>query len=65
MKIITKDNFNRDVFAETVVAENVNKYMGEEIVELLNEKHWTENSDHYFALVEDDYKLYDGYADLM
>lgn len=65
MKIITKDNFNRDVFAETVVAENVNKYMGEEIVELLNEKHWTEHSDHYYALVDDDYKLYDGYADLI
>lgn len=65
MKIITKDNFDRDVFAETVVAENVNKYIGEEIVSLLNDKHWTESSDHYYALVEDDYKLYDGYADLM
>jgi hypothetical protein len=26
---------------------------------------WTETSDHYFALVDDNYKLYDGYADLM
>lgn len=65
MKIITKDNFNLDLFAETVVAENVNKYHGEEIVELLNTKHWTETSDIYFALVEDDYELYDGYAELM
>lgn len=65
MKIITKDNLGRDLFTETVSAENVNKFYGEKIVELLNAKYWTETSDHYFALVEDDYKLYDGYAELL
>jgi hypothetical protein len=38
MKIITKDNFGRDLFTEWVIAESVNKYYGEEIVELLNAK---------------------------
>lgn len=62
MKIITKDNFGRDLFTERVVAENVNKHEGEVLVKLWNDKYWTEYSDSYFALVEDEYVLYDGYA---
>ena len=65
MKIITKDNFCRDLYTERVVAENVNEYHGKEIVKLLNDKYWTESSDEYYALVEDDYVLYDGYKELM
>lgn len=65
MKVVTKDNFDRDLFEETVVAENVNSYYGKEIVRLLNERRWMESSDHYFELVEDDYKLYNGYAELL
>lgn len=65
MKIITKDNFSRDLFTEQVVAENVNKYIGEQLVKQWNEKHWNEQSDYYLELVEDDYELYDGYADLV
>lgn len=65
MKIITKDNFCRDLFTETVIAENVNKYIGEEMVKLWNDKFWSSQSDYYLALVEDDYELYDGYADLV
>lgn len=65
MKIITKDNFCRDLFTEQVIAENVNRFIGEQLVKLWNDKHWTEHSDCYLALVEDDYELYDGYADLV
>lgn len=65
MKIITKDNFCRDLFTETVIAENVNKVIGEQLVKTWNEKHWDDFSDFYLRLVEDDYELYDGYADLI
>jgi hypothetical protein len=30
-----------------------------------NAKHWTEHSDYYLELVEDEYELYDGYGDLL
>lgn len=43
----------------------MNEYIGKMIVDLLNEKLWTETSDDYYALVEDDYELYDGYAQLL
>lgn len=65
MKVITKDNFGRDLFAEKVIAENVNETYGKELVKLWNDKHWDDHSDSYLALVEDDYELYDGYADLI
>lgn len=64
MKIITKDNFNRDLFTEVVVAENVNEFIGSQLVKEWNNKHWNEHSDFYLALVEDEYQLYDGYAGL-
>jgi hypothetical protein len=65
VKIIWKDNFGRDLYSEKVVAENVDKHVGQELVKLHNEKHWDGNSDSYLALVENDYELYDGYADLL
>ncbi|MCR8641412.1 hypothetical protein NV379_01970 [Paenibacillus sp. N1-5-1-14] len=65
MKIVKKDNFNRDLFSEIVFAENVNRVIGEEMVKLWNEKYWNGNSEYYLKLVDDDYELYDGYADLL
>lgn len=65
MKIITKDNYGRDLFKEKAVAENVSEYFGKQLVDQWNEKYWTEHSDSYLMLVEDDYVLYDGYAELM
>lgn len=65
MKIIWKDNFGRDLYTEKVVAENVDKYVGQVLVDLHNDKFWNGHSDSYLALVEDDYELYDGYADLI
>jgi hypothetical protein len=64
MKIITKDNFCRDLFTETVIAENVNRHFGEQLVKAWNDRYWNEHSDYYLELVEDNYRLYDGYADL-
>lgn len=61
IKIITKDNFDRDLFTETVVAENVSEHYGKELVRLWNKARWTDESDIFLELVEDDYELYDGY----
>lgn len=65
LKIIIKDNFDRDIFAEEVIAENVNEYLGKELVGEWNNKHWHDYSSYYLELVDDDYKLYNGYEDLM
>lgn len=62
MKIIWKDNFDRDLYTEIVVAENVDETVGKELVKLHNDRYWNGQSDSYLALVEDDYVLYDGYA---
>lgn len=64
MKIITKDNFCRDLYTEQVVAENVNIYYGELLVKLYNDKYWDGNSESYLGLVEDDYIPYDGYKEM-
>lgn len=64
LKIITKDNLDRDLFTEKIVAENVYEIIGKQLVEAWNDKYWNEHSDYYLALVADDYELYDGYADL-
>ena len=53
MKIVGKDN--REYLSDFLVAEKVNSYLGSKIVDFLNEK----ESDTYYVLVEDDYKLYD------
>lgn len=54
MKIVGTDNYNRDSIADFLVAENVDKYLGVQIVQYLNRN----TSDTYFSLVEDNYKLY-------
>lgn len=65
MKIITKSNFGLESFVEEIVAENVNEFLGEELVENWNNIHWHEYSGFYLKLVDDDYVLYDGYKELM
>jgi hypothetical protein len=65
LKIVTKDNFGRDLFTETVIAENVNEHIGKQLVKEWNDKYWDEHSQWYLELVDDDYKLYDGYAELL
>ena len=65
MKIVTQDNFDRDLFFEEVLAENVNKFIGKQLVEEWNNKYWSSESDYYLKLVDDDYNLYNGYDDFM
>lgn len=60
IKIIARDNFNKDNFVETNVAENVNSTIGQKMVDLYNGEHWSENSKIYLELIEDDYILYEG-----
>lgn len=57
MKIICVDNYNRELYNDLVIAENVHKAYGKLIVDLLNESPRTSDED-YFKLVEDDYKLF-------
>lgn len=64
MKIICVDNFGRESEADTLIAENVNKYWGEQIINALNDKEH-ENSQSYFRLVEDDYVLWRGMEELI
>lgn len=59
MKIICKDNFDRENIADTVVCENINEYYGELIVDFLNKK-GGENSPDYYKLVENNYRLWKG-----
>jgi hypothetical protein len=61
MKIITKDNFCRDLFTETLIAENVNEFIGKQLVKEWNDRYWHEDSSYYLELVEDGYELYDGW----
>ena len=56
MKLIARDNFNRDYISDILIAENVNEHYGKLIMKALN----TNYSDKYIDLVEDDYVLYDG-----
>ena len=58
MKIICVDNFDRESKSDSLVCENVNKYMGETITEFLIEKFSGDSSTEFFRLVENDHKLY-------
>ncbi|RXZ78047.1 hypothetical protein EBB07_28745 [Paenibacillaceae bacterium] len=69
MKIIRKDNYNREHVADQLVAENIIKYYGEVIVEMLNDKFVDCRegcySPDYYELVEDDYVLWKGMEELV
>lgn len=57
MKIVLIDNYNRENVSDVLIAENVKEYWGKKIVKLLNDKEG-ENSENYFELKDDNYKLY-------
>lgn len=58
MKIVKKDNFDRETKCEELIAQNVNEWWGKHIVNLLNlAEH--ESSENFFTLEEDNYKLYE------
>lgn len=64
MKIVTKDNFCRDIFKEEVIATNVTEEFGKILVDKFNKQHHNDNSDIYLQLVDDDYIPYDGYKEI-
>jgi hypothetical protein len=57
MKIIGKDNYDRETISDVLVAENVTKYYANLIVTLLNNSPVVGENDFYVA-VADDYQLY-------
>lgn len=58
MKIIRKDNYDREWISDKLICENVDSYLGEKIVDFLNDKYGGDNSDNFYDLVEDNYELY-------
>ena len=66
MKIIKVDNFNRAEVADQLIAENVNEYWGEQLVNALNYVNSSDfHNDAFFKLVEDDHKLWGGMSELV
>jgi hypothetical protein len=57
MKIICVDNYDREYYDDVLIAENVHDYYGEIIVNLLNNREHGD-SDDFFKLVPDEYKLF-------
>jgi hypothetical protein len=58
MKIIAKDNFDRDHVSETLVAENVPSYYAPAIAGFLNERFSGNNAPNFYVAVPDNHKLY-------
>lgn len=58
VKIICKDNFDRESHSESLVAENVNEFYAQHIVIYLNERFSSDSSDEFYVAKPDDYKLY-------
>lgn len=62
MKIIRVNNYDEPIVSDDLIVENVNRFYGEVIVELLN--CYARAMDEWFKLVEDGYKLYDADKEL-
>lgn len=58
MKIVSKDNFNREHISEVLIAENVLRYYANYIVEALNKRYSGDYADTFFVATPDSYKLY-------
>lgn len=57
MKVIKKDNMDRENISDSLVCENCNEYYATMIADLLN-KQAGETSPDWYVSVRDDYKLY-------
>lgn len=58
MKIVQRDNFDRENISESLIAENVPLFWAEKIVTFLNDEFSGPESPFYCAAKPDDYKLY-------
>lgn len=57
MKIIGISNHDLDNVSDILIADNVNKYYGNKIIQYLQDA-TTDNDRYYPKLVDDDYELY-------
>jgi hypothetical protein len=57
-KIICVDNYDRELYSDRLVCENLNGYYAKHIVDLLNSREG-ENSQDFYKAVPLDYKLYE------
>ena len=57
MKIICIDNYDREIYDDIVIAENVHDGYGQMLVDELNNSSKRRDKD-WFKLVDDDYKLF-------
>lgn len=59
MKIICKDNFDRETTSEWLIASNIeSEDFAKTMAKALNDKYGSEYSSFYAAVVPDDYALY-------
>jgi len=58
MKIIKKDNFDRESVSDVLIAENVDVQWADMIVEALNNKLSGMYAEAFFAVKPDNYELY-------
>lgn len=58
MKIICKDNFDRESVSDQLVCESVNEFYGSKIVDFLNDRFSGDHSPNFYKLVDDNYRLY-------
>jgi hypothetical protein len=57
MKIIARDNRDRDYISDKLIAENLSQKDAETVLDALN-KGASDSSDWFFEIVPDDHKLY-------
>ena len=58
MKIVRVDNYDRELYNDVLVCENIiNEKLGDIMINALNYREGR-NSEWFYKLVEDDYKLF-------
>lgn len=65
MKIVAKDNFDRDSVADYLVAENVHLSYAHEIASFLQKRYGGEQASRFYKAVGDDYRLWRGMEELI
>lgn len=58
MKIIKKDNLDRYVVSDILIAENLTEFWAERICSFLNEEYAEDFGPDFFAVEKDEYLLY-------